>query len=451
MRIGGRGWLAGIVFVAACGLGCSDGNDGTGAGGSGGAGGAGEGPPPAEDMARDIQHTALVVDLATKTTTATIDLAPSPSAGASFDVRGLDIRSVTQDGAPLQWALTQGRLDLGVPVKTDGPSQVVIEAGFKEQATFEGLMQNGSTLTWPYFCGNIFPCHPDPADGTTFALDVTGTPAGLTTVFPPTIQSSAPAYQIAWATGSYTPLDVGTTTLGTHLTAYYLPGGEAAAQTGTAPLRDVMDWYETTYGAYPFGKEAGSVSTDWGPGAYGGMEHHPLWHIATIAMGDPWIHAHEAAHGWFGDGVRIACWEDFVLSEGTVSYLEARAIAKVMGVDEETKLWTHYQSRLDNAMAGSSPKIAWPEGCGTIDVLKDGLFGDIVYMKGAFFFRALEGKIGANMVDTALKAFFAKYKGKAAHFQDLLDVTKSVVGYDATACATGWLRSEAVPAEAVCP
>lgn len=52
---------------------------------------------------------------------------------------------------------------------------------------------------------------------------------------------------------------------------------------GGAHLRQVFDWLETTYGEYLFGDEVGSVSVAWGPGAYGGMEHHPYWHVASGA------------------------------------------------------------------------------------------------------------------------------------------------------------------------
>ena len=31
--------------------------------------------------------------------------------------------------------------------------------------------------------------------------------------------------------------------------------------------------------------------------------------------------------------------------------------------------------------------FAWPETCGAVDLLSDGLFSNIVYMKGAFFWK----------------------------------------------------------------
>jgi hypothetical protein len=409
------------------------------------------GPPPAaEDKSRDIVHTDLAVDLAAMTSTATITLAPSTSEAASFEAAGLTIADVRNDEGKLNWAMVDGRLDVGVP-KSDTPAKVIVDYAFDYHENFDGLSKSGFTLVWPYWCGNLFPCKSDPADGLTFGLSVKGQPAGETSIYPESVAADSASYQIAWSTGEYTKLDLGTTTAGTQIVAYHLPDGAADAQTGTMYLRDTFDWFEKTYGSYIFGKIAGSVSAKWSPVAYGGMEHHPLWHIGYVAMKDPWIHAHEAAHGWFGDGVRIACWEDFVLSEGTVSYLEARVITQLMGDTEGQKLWDHYQTRLNNAMSKAGSHIAWPDSCGVVDVLKDGLFGDIPYMKGAFFYKALEAKITATKLDEALASFYGKYKGKSAKMQDLLDEIKATSGYDPNACAQAWLRSDAVPMEMACP
>jgi aminopeptidase N len=408
--------------------------------------------PPLEDLNRDIQHMALQVDLSTQQATATIDLAPSASLGASFEAKGLTISEVRDgQGTPLQFAKSEeGQLDVGVP-SSQKAVRLSITYTFKQAAQFQGWMKSGATLTWPYYCGNLFPCHASPADGLTFELKVDGTPSGKTTLVPPPVKTEAPSYMLAWATGEYTSLDLGTTKNGTHLAAYYQSGGASGAQQGTASLLAIFQWYEDTYGPYPFGTEAGTISVTWGAGAYGGMEHHPLWHVADIAFADPVIHAHEAAHGWFGDGVRIACWEDFVLSEGTASYLEARSVAAVMGDTEGQKVWTSYQTRLNGAMSGKDMKIAWPDGCGTIDILQDRLFSDIPYVKGAFFFRALENKIGVVALDSALRTFVAAHMGKAAHFGDLLDTIQAESGYDPTACAQSWLKVEAVPAPPDCP
>jgi len=128
------------------------------------------------------------------------------------------------------------------------------------------------------------------------------------------------------------------------------------------------------------------------------------------------------------------------------TWCSRRALTAILGAAEGQKLWDHYQTRLDKVAAS----VAWPDGCGKIDVL-EGLFGDAPYMKGAYFFRALEGKIGVAALDAALAAFFAQRHGQAARFSDLLDQVKAQSGYDAAACAASWLKSAAVPMEVTCP
>jgi aminopeptidase N len=186
------------------------------------------------------------------------------------------------------------------------------------------------------------------------------------------------------------------------------------------------------------------VEADWQGGAYGGMEHHPYWHVGSDSMGDATTHIHEAAHGWFGDGVRIACWEDFVLSEGTVSYLTARATGDAAGAAAEEAVWRGYEGRLASAMRGGM-LVAWPEGCGEIDILEDGLFSSVPYMKGAFFFRALEKRIGAPALMQALATFYQAHVGRAARMSDLLATIAESAGYDPRPCADAWLRRESVP------
>jgi aminopeptidase N len=174
------------------------------------------------------------------------------------------------------------------------------------------------------------------------------------------------------------------------------------------------------------------------------MEHHPFWHISQTSLHDLSTHVHEAAHGWFGDGVRIRCWEDFVLSEGTVSYLTARAMGAVRGSWPEERVWNNYRWNLTAAVK-KKDGIAWPDSCGKVDILKDGLFSSIPYMKGAFFFRAVAKQIGVQKLDEVLAHFYQKHVGTAQGMQDLLDAIQEETGFDPTPLAQAWLRSLGVP------
>ncbi len=392
---------------------------------------------PTENWKRDVVSTKLEVDLAEKKGTAHIEVATSSKTGLSFEVGDLSIESVRDERGELPFRIEGSHLHVGLAAKRSGTIEIAY--GFHERTALEGQTEAGVTFTWPTFCGNLFPCKSDPADGLRFELSLTGVPSGATAVFPAAIEADAPSYMLAWAVGDYTKLDLGETDAGTRVAAWYLPGEKTAATDGTRDLRDVFDWLEKTYGAYLYGAEVGSVSAPWGGGAFGGMEHHPFWHVSQGSMGDRETHAHEAAHGWFGDGVRIACWEDLTLSEGTVSYLTARALEATAGADAGDDVWASYEQRLD-AVIASNDRVARPEGCNQIDVLND-FWNDVVYMKGAFFYRAVEAEVGREALDRTIASFYAEHRGEAASVDDMLEAIRAETGFDPEQLAEGWLRS----------
>jgi hypothetical protein len=394
------------------------------------------------DVEGDIERTELSVDLDTHGAIALITLAASASAHASFEIGDLEILSVTDGASALPYDTdTPARLRVELPVST-GSSSIRVSYRFHDHLALQGHSSQGYTFTWPYYCGNLFPCHSDPEDGMRFVLDVHGGAAPL--VYPPSIPAEAPSYMLAWIEGDYTELALGTTVSGTAVTAFYRTGVDAldGVQTGVAPLRAAFEWLETTLGPYAFGPKVASVSAPWHGG---GMEHHPFWHVASDSMAVPRVHVHEASHGWFGDGVRLRCWEDLVLSEGTASYLAARALEAVGAQADADAAWEGYRASAfaDDGTWASS----WPATCGTADVLHDGFFSARMYARGALFYGALEKKIGRAALDATLSAFYREWVGKAATFQDLLDTVKALNGYDAKPCAVQWLRTEQTPAD----
>ena len=402
--------------------------------------------PPTANAARALVATALVVDATARTAAATITLEASPLAGATLEIGDLDISAVDMNGQPLPWADRGDRLDLGLPASAT-PSTVTIHYRFQAHEDFNGASAGGFTFTWPYHCGNLFPCHSQPAQGQDLSLAVHHPPAGQRVVQATGPVTAAPAYQLAWALGDYTDLDLGFTTAGTRLLASYLPGQQAPMQQGTVHLKAAFQWLESTLGPYRFGGTAGPVSVAWGSSAFGGIEHHPRWHIGGASLADPEVHVHEAIHGWFGNGVRLACWEDFVLSEGTTSYLTARAL-DVVAPEAGARTWARYAVRL-RGVKGSQP--VWPASCQQVDILRDGLYTQAPYLRGAFFYQAVAGKIGAPALDRVLARFYRTHAGRAAGMQDMLDTIQSDTGFDPTACANRWLRSAMVPAVGACP
>jgi len=401
-------------------------------------------PQAAQDPSRDIRSTALSVNLESLSATARVQVAGGESQALSLKVGNLQITGVRSRCGALKYTVQDGQLDIGVP---EWASYVLIDYTLTQSPDFDGYLPSGTTFSWPSFCANLFPCHPELADGVKFSLELSNVPAGKTAVYPTRIPGDAPAYMLAWAVGEYTEKNLGTTGAGTQVSVWYLPGEETAATEGTLHLKDAVDFFEQKYGAYTFGGKVGSVSANWGEGAYGGMEHHPYWHVASDAMNDKLVHQHEAAHGWYGNGVRIQCWEDFVLSEGTAEYLTARSVRATEGVAAEDAVWAGWKRELERAVARGDTQALPDATCNELDILNHPLWSNIPYKKGAFFYRALEKQIGADAMDRVLAGFYQSHVGGTARMQQLLDLVKTETGYDPKPLADTWLRGLGVPAE----
>jgi aminopeptidase N len=407
----------------------------------GGAGGeAGTPVDRPEGLLRDILTTGLELDTTTRRGTATITLAPSSSEIVTFEIGNLVIESVEHDGALVAFDDRGALLDVRVPLSIE-PATVVITYRYYHHEEFDGVSTNGYSITWPDFCGNVFPCHSDPADGVRFSLKLSG--GSVPFVHASEIPFEAPSYMLGWVQRSLTELALGSTSVGTSVSVFFdpvTPSAEDEAKLGTGQLVAGFDWYETTLGAYRFGSKVGSVPAPW-PGGFTGMEHHPLWHVRTDRMNDPFTHFHEAAHGWFGNGVRLRCWGELALSEGTASYLASRALEAVGNLTDAAKMWQTYEAWADDRRY-SSQVPAWSSACGPYDHEADNYQ---TYTRGALFLRALEQRIGRETLDEALRAFYGAYVGNAAGIEDLLATVHATSGFDPRNCAAEWLQQSPLP------
>lgn len=399
---------------------------------------------------QDLRSTDLEIAYDARTAVATIDVHASRHRSIVLEVGDLEIREVTVNGRPAEFQVTDGRLiisDRQRPTLEWGRRvhSVRVAYAFSVHPNFDGFMDQPLTdmsFTWPEFCGNLFPCVSHPRDGLRFTLDVTGVPDGQTAIYPREIDFDAPSYQVAFSIGQYEKEVIGVTSAGTEVSLYLLPGEAETVVPAADRLARAFDFFETTYGPYRFGDEVASVSVDWGDGDFGGMEHHPFWHITRDSMINSRVHYHEAAHGWFGDGIRLSCREDFVLSEGVVTYLESRAIEEVGDMTNE-EVWSAVQGRFERTIA-SRDFVIYPDGCDQIASLFD-LFTNLPYQKGALFMRQVEERVGRAKLDSALSSFYRARVGRAARMQDLVDHIARETRTSLTDLAQSWLKSTGTP------
>jgi len=410
-----------------------------------------KGPPPVTppvNDGQDILRTDIVLNIDTLAGDATIEVLPYAGV-VELNVEGLQVDAVQVAGEPVEWTIHQG---LMVVDTGDTPTTLSVAYHFSERSmsTFDGWIPRlGVSFIWPHACGNLYPCNPDTRDGVVLGLTVQGVPENQTALAPADTVGEAPAYQIGLAMGNYQQIPLGETDAGTRISAWYPPeiASEADTRAGTAHLRDVVDFYERTYGPYSFGADMRSVVVDWGWDSYGGMEHHPYFHVAKWDVAIEEVHAHEAGHGWFGAGVRLECWEDFVLSEGTTTYITARALAEVGAPD----VWDMYVDDFLIPICEGQDynNRAWRDTCDVTDFTVDPLWSLATYMKGACFYGEVADLIGAEELDAILAEFYQTHHNQPARMQDMIDLLHARTRPDAAAAievlTEEWLLERACP------
>lgn len=72
---------------------------------------------------------------------------------------------------------------------------------------------------------------------------------------------------------------------------------------------------------------------------------------------------------------------------------------------------------------------------------------NIVYMKGAFFWRAVADAITPEVLDAVFARFYERNVGLAARMEDLVAAVEADTGFSPAPLVQRWLRSRGSPFE----
>ncbi len=164
---------------------------------------------------------------------------------------------------------------------------------------------------------------------------------------------------------------------------YVYPENLTAAQSGTANLVQVLQFYDSLFVTYPFHEEKyGHAQFGWG----GGMEHQTMSYVTSYGWG---LLTHELAHQWFGDMVTCGSWEDIWLNEGFATYLEG--LSRERFPSQVNPKWYDWKLSKVNSI------ISQPGGSVLVDDTSsvNRIFnGRLSYNKGAYLLHMLRWKLG---------------------------------------------------------
>ena len=230
-----------------------------------------------------------------------------------------------------------------------------------------------------------------------------------------------PCYLIALAVG-----DLVYGKLGENTGVYCEPELLEASLMEFIDLPKMMIAAEKLYGAYSWEQYDLLILPYSFP--FGGMENPRLTFAnPTLLAGDKSlvsVIAHELAHSWSGNLVTNETWNDFWLNEGFTVYFENRIMEEIIGKEGADNLALVEFFELEEEMERIAGSPHPEDGHLFLDLKKrnpdDGMT-DVAYVKGAFFLKTIEAKVGRQKMDVFLESYFDHFKFTSVSTKDFID------------------------------
>lgn len=195
------------------------------------------------------------------------------------------------------------------------------------------------------------------------------------------------------------------------------------------------------YGAYPFADLGGLVTStftteDWA------MENQtrPTYPSMSDNSAARRLIAHELAHQWAGDRVRLDRWRDIVNNEGMARWAEMRWTERHGGPSANAQLESMWAAQ----PAGST---FWQR---PIDDPGIGHLFDLAsYDRGGMMQQALRNRLGEATYLALLRAWNCQYGGHTARVSDFEALAAQISGQDLSTFFHVWLRATQRPAHTI--
>jgi aminopeptidase N len=247
-----------------------------------------------------------------------------------------------------------------------------------------------------------------------------------------------PAYLIAFAVTNYTLYTQ--TFNGVRATFpidnYVYPENLANAQRSTAVTIPIMEYFEQSFGHYPYDSEKyGHAQFGWG----GGMEHTTLSFMGGFSQN---LIAHELAHQWFGNLVTCGSWQDIWLNESFATYATGKSIEAVDG-DTAFKNW---RVGMVNSVTSENGGSVYVPAADTLSVSR--VFnGRLSYRKGSMVIHMLEQRLGADVFKQVIENYLndPQLKFAYAKTEDFIRIAQETSGEDLQEFFNDWIYGEGFP------
>lgn len=359
-------------------------------------------------------------------------------------------QDATPDKLIIQRSLPEGQ-DARIRVTAAGPAGGVPDPTLNITLGWQSVpatpTQPGANFTFsePDGTHSLIPCNDHPSDPATFTTTLT-VPRGVTAVASGSrladrahlngthsvtfaLTTPVPTYALGISVGTLDTVrrpDLGAAGQRITLTDYFPTSVPDAVRAPYARTGDILTALSGWFGPYPFSTYGSAVVTPDLPA----LETATLSTMPVRSSRERVI-VHEVAHQWFGNAVPLASWTDTWLNEGFATYAEL-LWTQAQGQDAAPLL----RSWRDRLRPGTRPLTA---------TTRAQMFDATAYARGALALHALRTQVGDDAFRTFLHTYTRTRTGQPTRTEDLLHLTRTVLGPQAADLLNAWITQPDLP------
>jgi len=290
-----------------------------------------------------------------------------------------------------------------------------------------------------------------PSDGARVHLSVT-VPAGLTVVGPGELVSTEQSGDTAtfrWELDQ--PIATYLIPLAIHefevrefegpvpITVWY-DAGSAGEVAGLSAHGAIIEALTEWFGPFPYDR-TGAIVFDPASEFLAALETTPYatYDRNIFRFTGVGVVAHELAHMWAGNSVRLEAWDDIWLKEGLATYAEWLWAEKNGGTVEYDQQVAAARSAVIQTLSQVSlPPMGAPKSGGDLYSIRS-------YDQGGLAFAALREMLGDDDFRAFLQLWLGTYAGQAAGTDEFLDLLRASHGDKPVALIEGYLGAAGMP------
>jgi len=418
--------------------------------------------PLAGNGGYDVEHYSLDLDYqraGNQLDATAVIVATATQSISQFDVdlRGFEISRLTVNGLPARFArdgqevVVTPRLGLRVGrpfvVRIDyagEPTEVVDPDGSPEGwvLTADGAF----VVNEPQGAPGWYPANDNPRDKATYDFSIT-VPEGITAIANGRLVSNRTHEgKTTWRWREDSPMAtyLATATNGVFelrkshaggLPLYHAVDPAEAPNGAFGRLEaepEIIDFFSTLYGPYPFSSGGGIV--DHAPEVGYALESQTKSQYDETPNASTVVH--EISHQWFGNAVGLTVWPDIWLNEGFATFSE--------WIYSERHNGQTAQQAFDELYARDASDPFWarpPANLGGAEFL----FTRPPYGRGAMTLQALRGKVGDVTFFALLREWYARNRNGNVTTADFIALAEKVTGQQLDRFFDVWLSEPAKP------